>query len=119
MERWLRISGGLLATGVVLGAFGAHGLREVLDLQARAIYEKAVFYQMVHSLGILLVTVLAGSQASLARCCQQTRVLLLGGIVLFSGSLYALAISGEHWLGLVTPIGGLCFVGGWVRLALL
>ena len=106
-----------MALAVALGAFGAHGLRARLDAYSMSVYEKAVFYHFVHALGILLVALLARTQAiSLA---GQSRVgwLLLIGIVIFSGSLYALAISGVRVLGAITPIGGVAFILGWLTLA--
>ena len=82
-----------------------------------SVYEKAVFYHFVHALGILLVALLARTNAISLE--GQTRVgwLLLAGILIFSGSLYALAISGVRMLGAITPIGGLAFIAGWLLLA--
>ncbi len=107
----------LMAAAVALGAFGAHGLRSRLDAYSMSVYEKAVFYHFVHALGILLVALLARTQAiSLA---GQARVgwLLFIGILIFSGSLYVLAVSGIRMLGAITPIGGLAFIAGWLVLA--
>ena len=106
-----------MALAVGLGAFGAHGLRNRLDAYSLSIYEKAVFYHFIHALGILVTALLARTEAiSLA---GQTRVagLLFLGILIFSGSLYALAISGVRILGAITPIGGLAFIAGWSLLA--
>ena len=114
---WTAAGAMLLAFAVGLGAFGAHGLRERLDAYSMAVYEKAVFYHFVHALGILLVAILARVNAiSLA---GQSRVawLLFLGILFFSGSLYALAISGVRVLGAITPIGGLAFIAAWLLLA--
>lgn len=102
---------GLLALAVMLGAFGAHGLRDRLDPYSMGIYEKAVFYHFVHALGMLVVSVLPVGAAE--RVCW----LLGAGILLFSGSLYVLAVSGMRWLGAVTPLGGLAFIAGWGLLA--
>lgn len=107
----------LMAAGVGLGAFGAHGLRSRLDAYSMSVYEKAVFYHFVNALGILLVGLLARTQAiSLA---GQARVgwLLFIGILIFSGSLYVLAVSGVRMLGAITPLGGLAFIAGWLVLA--
>ncbi len=106
-----------MALAVCLGAFGAHGLKDRLDAYSMSVYEKAVFYHFVHALGILLVVVLA--RTGLIGAAGQDRVawLLLAGIVVFSGSLYALAISGMRILGAITPIGGLAFIAGWALLA--
>ncbi len=106
-----------LALGVMLGAFGAHGLRSRLDAYLMSVYEKAVFYHFIHALGILIVSLLpkAGvlGESAAAWVCG----LLLAGILIFSGSLYALAITGYRGLGAITPIGGLSFIAGWILLA--
>ena len=106
-----------MALAVGLGAFGAHGLRNRLDAYSLGVYEKAVFYHFVHALGILLVSLLARTNA--ITIVGQTRAawFLLIGILVFSGSLYALAISGARILGAITPIGGLAFIIGWLVLA--
>jgi uncharacterized membrane protein YgdD (TMEM256/DUF423 family) len=102
--------------GVVLGAFGAHGLRGRLDAYLLGIYEKAVFYHFIHALGLLVVSFLpklgALGQSSANWVCG----LLLAGILVFSGSLYALAITGNRALGAITPIGGVAFIAGWLFL---
>lgn len=100
---------------VALGAFGAHALKNVLDSTGREIYEKAVQYQMFHTAALLLVGVLQNShpQGSLAGPAWS----FLLGLVLFSGSLYALALTGVKAWGAVTPFGGLAFLLGWAWLA--
>ncbi len=107
----------LLAVAVLVGAFGAHALKERLDAYALQIYERAVFYQFVHALGLLAIGILAASAPALGASLDAAGWLLLAGIVIFSGSLYALALSGIKVLGAITPIGGLCFVAGWVAFA--
>lgn len=106
-----------MALAVCLGAFGAHGLRTRLDAYSMSVYEKAVLYHFIHALGILLVALLA--RAGAISLPGQARVawLLFAGIVIFSGSLYVLAISGVRALGAITPVGGLAFIAGWVVLA--
>jgi uncharacterized membrane protein YgdD (TMEM256/DUF423 family) len=99
-----------LAVAVGLGAFGAHGLQGRLDSYSMNIYERAVFYHFIHALGILIVAQRGGR----ILVCW----LLLAGIVLFSGSLYALALTGIRTLGAVTPFGGLSFIAAWVVLAI-
>src|SRR5438309_1679495 len=113
---WIAIGAVLMALAVGMGAFGAHGLRNRLDDYSMSVYEKAVFYHFVHALGILLVALLA--RTSTITPAGQARVggLLLIGIIVFSGSLYALAISGQRILGAITPIGGLAFIIGWLVL---
>ena len=117
MNGWLATSALLLALGVGLGAFGAHGLRERLDEYSLGVYEKAVFYHFIHALGLFLVALLP--QLGLASEGRANIVswLLLVGIVLFSGSLYVLAVSGLRWLGAITPLGGTAFIFAWVLLA--
>jgi uncharacterized membrane protein YgdD (TMEM256/DUF423 family) len=106
--------GGLLA--VVLGAFGAHGLRGRLDDYAMGVFETAVQYHMYHSLALLGVGLLALQQPQSALLKTSGWMFLLG-ILVFSGSLYALSLSGVRWLGAITPLGGLAFIAGWACLA--
>lgn len=106
-----------MALAVILGAFGAHGLRSRLDAYSMSVYEKAVFYHFVHALGILLVALLARTSAITPASQTKVCVLLALGILVFSGSLYALAITGVRTLGAITPIGGLAFIAGWLLLA--
>ena len=103
-------------TTVVLGAFGSHALKDILDNYSQSIYDKAVFYQLFHGLGILIVSLLNGFindlNLSVVIYCFSI------GIFLFSGSLYILAISKAKCLGMITPIGGLFFILGWIILIL-
>jgi len=105
---------GMLA--VLLGAFGAHALKGRLDAYALGVFETAVQYHFYHSLALLAVGVLA-LQHPHAALLRSSGWLFLLGIVIFSGSLYLLGISGARWLGAVTPIGGLAFIAGWACLA--
>jgi uncharacterized membrane protein YgdD (TMEM256/DUF423 family) len=106
-----------LALGVILGAFGAHGLRGRLDAYLMSVYEKAVFYHFIHALGVLIVSLMPKSGAITESAAGWVCGLLLAGIAIFSGSLYALAITGYRGLGAITPIGGLSFIAGWLLLA--
>ncbi len=106
-----------LALGVILGAFGAHGLRGRLDAYLMSVYEKAVFYHFIHALGILIVSLLPKTGVVGQAAANWTCGLLLAGIAIFSGGLYALAISGYRGLGAITPVGGLSFIAGWLVLA--
>lgn len=100
----------LLAAAVGLGAFGAHALKERLDAYSLGIWEKAVLYHFIHALGMLIVASLAKVRESTAEfVCW----FLLAGILLFSGSLYMLALSGMRGLGAVTPFGGVAFIIAW------
>jgi uncharacterized membrane protein YgdD (TMEM256/DUF423 family) len=114
---WIVTAAVLMLLGVVLGAFGAHGLRNRLDDYSMSVYEKAVFYHFVHALGILLIALLAKVGAISTGGGNRAAMLLLVGILIFSGSLYALAISGVRVLGAITPIGGIAFILGWAVLA--
>ena len=105
-----------MALGVALGAFGAHALKNRLDAYSISVYEKAVFYHFIHALGILLIALLARTSAISVAAQARVGWLLLIGIILFSGSLYALAISGIRILGAITPIGGVAFIVGWLLL---
>ena len=100
-----------LGLAVMLGAFGAHGLRTRLDAYSMSIWERAVFYHFIHALGLLIVPLLVRGTAREWVCW-----LLLAGVVLFCGSLYALALTGVRMLGAVTPLGGLSFIAAWVAL---
>jgi uncharacterized membrane protein YgdD (TMEM256/DUF423 family) len=114
---WIATGAIALALGVILGAFGAHALRGRLDGYLMGVYEKAVFYHFIHALGILIVSLLpklgVTSETSAGWVCG----LLLAGIAIFSGSLYLLALTGNRVLGAITPVGGACFIAGWIALA--
>ncbi len=99
------------ALAVAAGAFGAHGLKERLDANALAVFETAARYHMYHALALVLCGVIATKGATTAGWILQA------GIVIFSGSLYALALTGVKGLGAITPIGGLAFLVGWAYLA--
>ena len=102
-------------TAVAAGAFGAHALRDRLPGSLLAIYETAARYQMYHALALLLVAQLMQRHAS--RAAGAAGWLFVAGIVIFSGSLYLLSVTGITWLGAVTPIGGVAFIRGWAALA--
>lgn len=114
---WTAIGAVFLALAVACGAFGAHGLKDRLSEYAMSVYEKAVFYHFFHALGILIVSLLAKSGLISAAGGNRVAWLLAIGIVVFSGSLYALAISGVRVLGAITPIGGVAFIAAWLTLA--
>ena len=99
------------ALAIILGAFGAHGLKDTLTQNGMiAIWEKAAWYHLVHAV-ILFVLAQRPPVKSGPWWC------FFVGIVLFSGSLYLLALTGSHWLGAITPFGGMCFIAGWIWLA--
>lgn len=100
--------------GVALGAFGAHGLRERLTPDLLAVWKTAVEYQFYHALALLLVGLLASQRPSIA--LTNAGICFALGVLIFSGSLYTLALSGQRWLGAITPLGGLLFLAGWALL---
>jgi uncharacterized membrane protein YgdD (TMEM256/DUF423 family) len=114
---WSACGALLLALAVVSGAFGAHALRGRLDDYSMSVYEKAVFYHFVHAIGILIVPILARVGALPPAGANRVSVLLLAGVLIFSGSLYALALTGIRTLGAITPFGGAAFIAAWLVLA--
>ncbi len=102
---------------VALGAFGAHALKDELSSDMMDVYQTGVQYHMFHAIGILLVALLIDRLPRPKLALWSAR-LLLAGVVLFSGSLYALALSGVEALGAITPLGGVAFIAGWICLAL-
>lgn len=111
--RFFGIIGSLsLFLSVALGAFGAHALRDNLSERMREVFETAVRYQMIHSITILIAGILVSRDAFF----QYAGWLYIAGILLFSGSLYLLAVTNIRTLGMITPIGGLAFLAGHVLL---
>jgi uncharacterized membrane protein YgdD (TMEM256/DUF423 family) len=117
MERLFLIIGslsGLIA--VTAGAFGAHTLRDRISADLLAIFETGVRYQMYHALALLAVA------WAITRWTNSLTVvagwLFVAGTLIFSGSLYALSLTGARWLGAIAPLGGVAFIGGWLCLAL-
>ncbi|MET0380030.1 MAG: DUF423 domain-containing protein [Spongiibacteraceae bacterium] len=102
---------------VALGAFGAHGLRQKLSADMLAVYQTGVQYQFYHTLALLAVALLLMTMPP-SSFLKWSGNLFAIGIVIFSGSLYVLAISGVRWLGAITPLGGVAFLAGWMCLAL-
>lgn len=103
-------------TGVGLGAFAAHGLKKRLNDEYLAVFHTGVTYQLFHTLALLAVALLAVHLPG--RLMLWAGILFTLGIILFSGSLYALTLSGVSKLGIITPFGGLCFLLGWLCLGL-
>lgn len=117
MERTLVMTAAILgALGVAAGAFGAHGLREQLSPEQLRAWNTGADYHLLHAIALLGVawarTRWPGAISAVAAAA------MVLGIVVFSGSLYVLALSGMRWLGMITPIGGLAFIVGWLALAL-
>ena len=114
---YLVLAAGLGGLGVILGAFGAHALRDTLDAERLAIFETGVRYQMYHALALVAVAWLVERRPD-QRAARLAGLLFVTGVGIFSGSLYALALSGVRWLGAITPIGGVAFILEWGALAL-
>ncbi|REG92610.1 DUF423 domain-containing protein [Algoriphagus antarcticus] len=103
---------GMLAVGI--GAFGAHGLKEILAETGRAeTFETAVKYHFYHSLAIFIIGILALVKPNWKKLSTAT-ILMVVGIFIFSGSLYILSLTGITWLGAITPLGGVAFISGWI-----
>lgn len=112
---WIRAGAALMLLDVILGAFAAHGLRNILTPEMQAVFETGVRYQAYHALALFIVAWLtprAPRAASAAGWC------FLTGIILFSGSLYALSFTGIRKLGAITPVGGVLFLAGWAGILL-
>ena len=118
MRLWIKLGGILGGLSVMLGAFGAHSLKERLTEKSLATFQTGVQYQFMHSIALILVGLLMlnlGEESS--KRLNRSGWFFAIGILLFSGSLYSLALGGPRWLGPVTPLGGLCFMIGWGLLA--
>ena len=115
-QRWFVLGSSLAALGVALGAFGAHGLKARVGPELLATWETAARYHLVHALA-LLATAWAASRWP-GPAVSTAGWLFLVGVLLFSGSLYALVLTNTRALGAITPLGGLCLIAGWLALAL-
>lgn len=113
-RKWIGGGAALAMVGVALGAFGAHGLRGRVPVERLDVYQTGVYYHVIHALAILLVVALAGR---IGANWPRVAWLFAVGIVVFGGTLYALAITDISWLGAITPLGGICFMGGWTLLS--
>lgn len=116
-KQWLMMGAVSGFFGVAFGAFGAHALKDILDQKAMAVYQTAVHYQMIHSLALLGLGIWGIQNSGL-----NTQMAGMGftlGIMLFSGSLYALALTQLKFLGIITPFGGVSFLVGWIGFAIL
>lgn len=117
IHRGLLFSAGVCGFfGVLAGTFGAHGLKDRLAADLLNTFEIGVRYHLVHAVALLAVAVIAGTLPN-SRLPRVAGWFMTAGIVIFSGSLYVLAISGEKWLGMITPFGGGAFLIGWTLLA--
>ena len=116
MKKILFAGAVFMAVSVLLGAFGAHALKSRLLPEILLVYKIGVEYQFYHSLGLLLIGLIGFRIES--KWINWSGRLLIAGIILFSGSLYILSISGIKVIGAITPIGGFAFVAGWICLAI-
>ena len=117
-SRWIRIGAVGMTLAILFGAFGVHALKGTLGEYEMSVFEKANYYHLTQSLGLLLVALVGKSGLVGERAALVTLRLLLAGIVIFSGSLYLLALTGVRTFGAITPIGGVCLILGWAVLAL-
>ena len=109
----VRLGAALGLTGVALGAFGAHALRDRLAGSGMEIWRTATLYHLIHAVALVAVALSADRLRAARAVCW----LFAGGIVVFAGSLYLLALTGVRWLGAITPLGGAAFLAGWLILA--
>ena len=117
MERhiiWIIIGSALAALAVTIGAFGAHGLKSRVSADDLVIFETGVRYQMYHSLALILLGLIGVNFQS--NIVQLPAILFLVGIIIFSGTLYLIPLTGLRWFGAITPIGGSALILGWIVL---
>ena len=115
MKTWLIVGAFLAGLAVLLGAFGAHGLKSKVSPEDLEIFKTGVRYHMAHAIGLLLIGAIGFHLNH--DLIHIPAYLLTAGIVISSGSLYLLVLTNMRWLGAVTPIGGACFIAGWLLLA--
>lgn len=114
MLNWIGIAAINMAIAVALGAFGAHGLENIVSAQQLEWWHTATLYLFIHALGLLVV----GLLIRLKYTTQATAWLLQIGIIIFAGSLYAMTLGAPRWFGAITPIGGVLMIVGWLWLAI-
>ena len=118
MAKFYLVLGSINALLVVLiGAFGAHGLKDKLTVENMTIYHTAVQYHFYHAVGLMLVGLIAWHIPA-SPYIRWSAWLMIMGIILFSGSLYALSITNIRWLGAITPVGGVAFIMAWLILSI-
>ena len=115
-RRTLAIAGALIALATAFGAFGAHALKAHLPADRLQVYETAVRYHFLHSLGLLAIGILLRSMDG--ELLRWSAILVLTGVILFSGSLYLLTFGAPRFLGVITPVGGLALIAGWSLFAI-
>lgn len=112
-KQFLQLGATFMLIGVAFGAMGAHSLKGKIPAESLAVWHTGALYELVHGIAILFVSLLPDIRES-----RWAGRLFSAGILLFSGSLYVLAITDQKWIGLITPFGGLCFLAGWFLLAI-
>lgn len=112
-KKYFVIGAVLMALAVGLGAFGAHILSSMLSPKALETFKTGVHYHMIHAIGILVTTLVATQWGTDTKLLWANRLFLFG-IILFSGSLYGLSLTGAKWFGPITPLGGVSFIAGWL-----
>ena len=113
MVNWIAIAALNLAIAVALGAFGAHGIKNMVNVEQLAWWHTGTLYLFIHALGLLLVGILVRMNIA----AQMTAWLLQIGVIIFAGSLFAMSLGAPRWFGAITPIGGILMIAGWVWLA--
>ena len=114
MRRWVLVGALSMAVAVALGAFGAHALRDVFDSKQMEWWHTAQEYQVWHALALVVAGLIEGQTG---RSMRAVAWLFVAGTLVFSGSLYLMALTGQTWLGAITPFGGAAFIAGWITLA--
>ncbi len=114
MQKLFLILGSIImALGVMFGAFGAHGLKNILSEEMMEIFSTGVQYHFYHAIGLLIVGITAQYLPN-SSLLYWSGILMVAGIIIFSGSLYLLSTMGLRWLGAITPVGGVCFILSWL-----
>jgi len=114
-RQFVSLGSALAFLGIALGAFGTHGLRDRVSAESLKIWQVGVQYHLIHAVALVLVGLLAAHEP--AKSVAKAGWLMVGGIAIFSGSLYLLALTDIKVLGAITPLGGLCFLAAWATLA--
>ncbi|MCD0501954.1 DUF423 domain-containing protein [Bordetella petrii] len=115
-DRQLAILAALnMIAAVGAGAFGAHGLKRIVTPELLAVWQTGVLYHLVHAMGLFIIALLGARFGS--TLLSTAGAVMFAGIVLFSGSLYVLALTGTRWLGAITPLGGVAFLAAWAMVA--
>ena len=111
-KQFIQYGAVMMALTVALGAFGAHALKDMLDENMIKVYNTGVEYQFYHALGLFVVAFVAHVNEN--KIIRTAGYVMIGSVVIFSGSLYLLAITGVKWLGIITPMGGTGFIASWI-----